>query len=195
MRLLLTCLTVSSLMMSPLQSWAAPITAKETIEKFYRAYIAEVVKQRPLNLNLPFSRSLNAEINQADGICKKHSDGPCGWGADTDPYLNTQEKDPKLTYQNSGITIVELKPGTVQVTLNVYPSDHDNPKYYDKKLVYKMIHESNQWVVDDLLYWGTITTRKGRDYVTSSEHLVSMRKEMRDEMKFYKDHPKSAAPK
>ena len=189
MRSFFTCLALSSLMLFPLQGSADPLTAKETIEKFYRAYIAEVVKQRPLNLNLPFSRALNAEINQSDSVCKKYADGPCGWGADNDPYLNTQEKDSTLTYQNSGIKITELKPGTVQVTLNVYPSDRDNPKYYDKKLVYKMIQENNQWVVDDLLYWGTITTRKSRDYVTSPEHLISSRKEMRDEMKFYKEHP------
>ncbi len=106
------------------------------------------------------SKAFAREVNLTDKVCTKHVNGPCGWGVDSDEYLDTQEIDPLLNYANSGIAISEAKPGTVQVKLNVYPSEKDASGYYLRTITYQMTREGGAWVLDDIVYTNGISARK-----------------------------------
>ncbi|HSC74687.1 MAG TPA: hypothetical protein VLB90_00435 [Pseudomonadales bacterium] len=125
----------------------------EYISKFYRLYLSYNYKKssdpRP---KIDLSKSFSSVVKINEEKCKKYADYPCGWGADGDEYLDAQETDQELTYENSGITISEISPGVVKVELNVYPSIKDAGNFYLKVITYKMVKQSGAWVVDDVVY-------------------------------------------
>ena len=82
------------------------------------------------------------------------------WGADGDEYLDAQEIAPDLSYSNSGISIKEISLGTVQVKLNVYPSEKSAGDYYNKTITYKIIVENGKYLVDDMAYSDGISARQ-----------------------------------
>lgn len=117
------------------------------VENFYKRYF-----KQPKDTALPLSTSFQNLIDANDKACQQYGEGPCGWGSDGDVYLDTQEVDPNLSFENSGFTICEPKPHVVEVTFNVYPSLKN--AYYDKDLQFVMIFEDGQWVVDDIITHG-----------------------------------------
>jgi hypothetical protein len=136
-------------------------SAKDTILEFYKQYLdhryyAAPKKPRPILL---FSKSFAAEIKKNKNICKKYSDGVCGWAADSDEYLNVQDQDENLNYNNSGIQAVEIAPNTIRVTLNVFPFEKNN-KVYERVITYKMLQENGRLVVDDIIYDDNSSSRK-----------------------------------
>lgn len=132
----------------------------DTLHAFYKRYLDldhrpnAVQKAGVSPPNLPFSKRFNAEVEENTRVRCKDEDGPCGWGADTDVYLDTQEIDPLLRYVNSGFEIKAIDARTVQVRFNVYPSEKDDESkaFYTKLVTYRMISEDGRWVVDDLAY-------------------------------------------
>jgi hypothetical protein len=94
----------------------------------------------------------NKTVKENAKICAEYISGPCGWGSDGDVYLDTQESEPNLSFQSSGIGFTEIKPNLVQVKLNVYPSVKDATGYYEKTITFKMIKENGRWVVADVMY-------------------------------------------
>ena len=133
---------------------AAPVvatSAKATVENFYRAYLKPPTKAGEPVATIAKSKAFQDAITENKRVCKEYADGNvCGWGSDNDVYINSQERDPKLTYQNSGITITEVDPKHIEVVLNVYPSQIRNVAYYKRHIFYTMIEENGQWVVDDM---------------------------------------------
>lgn len=126
----------------------------ETIRSFYQRYLNLSNRQTAgaAKPNLAYSKKFNAEIEESASVCGKYVEGPCGWGGDTDVYLDTQETDPLLRYDNSRFAIKQLDAATVQVRFNVYPSEKDDKGFYDKLVTYRMIKEGGRWVVDDVSY-------------------------------------------
>lgn len=140
----------------------APVTAKDTIQNFYQKYLNYNYHKTP-NLAVPelkFSTSFTEEVARNLEICEKYVAGICGWAAEGNEYLDTQESDPNLSYKNSGIKITETSTNIIRVTLNVYPSIENTDNYYIKTITYKMIFENNQWVVDDINYTNGLSSRK-----------------------------------
>ncbi|HNW45768.1 MAG TPA: hypothetical protein PKI19_14815, partial [Elusimicrobiales bacterium] len=129
-------------------------SARAVIEDFYKAYLSRPAgPAKPMDL--PFSRSfLELKKNNSAACAAYAGTDICGWGADGDIYLDTQEYDPGLNYKNSGFKAVEAKPGVIDVAFNVYPGEKKQPAYYDKKLRYLLVKEGGAWVVDDLLAAG-----------------------------------------
>lgn len=126
--------------------------AKKIIKDFYRSYLDYHLHKTP-DTKLPrlkFSNAFLADIEKNYAICSEYATGVCGWNASGDEYLNTQETDPKLSYENSAIGFTEITGNIIQVSLNVFPSAKD--AYYDKIIRFKMIQENNIWVVDDIAY-------------------------------------------
>jgi len=136
--------------------------AAATVRDFYRAYLAydHAKSPRAPRPAIALSKAFRAEVVRTEAVCKKYGEGPCGWGADGDEYLDAQETDPALTYSNSEIAISEISPGTVQVKLNVYPSIADAGDYYRRTITYKMVRENGAYVVDDISYTDGISERK-----------------------------------
>lgn len=136
--------------------------AVETIQDFYKRYLSYSYHKTP-NVKRPLmimSKSFSKAVKKNNEVCAAYVSGICGWGADEDEYLDTQETDPKLSFQNSGIKFIEIAPNLVQVKLNVYPSEKDASGYYDKTITYKMVREKGSWVMDDITYADGVSLRK-----------------------------------
>ena len=137
-------------------------TAIEVIQDFYIRYLSYDHDKTP-NVKRPIiamSKSFYEAVNKNAQICAAHISAPCGWGADGDEYLDTQEIDPNLSYLSSSIRFKSIKPNLVQVRLNVYPSVKDANGYYDKTITYKVVNENGSWVVDDVMYSDGVSTRQ-----------------------------------
>ena len=164
---------------------AAAGSPVDTVSKFYSAYLAYDYRKTP-NIPRPqidLSSNFSAVVSNTAAVCKKFADYPCGWGADGDEYLDTQESDPDLTYKNSGIVVTEISPGVVRVQLNVYPSVKDAGNYYLKIITYKMLKESDRWAVDDVIY---------SDGKSTKQRLIEEAREA--EQLYMKEHPTQKAP-
>jgi hypothetical protein len=147
----------------PSYSFAAELkTAHETVREFYQHYLNFNYQATPTapSPTLKFSNKFNEAIVTHNAICEKYVDGICGWGAEGDVYLNTQETDPKLNYKNSNIKITPTSSNIIHVKLNVYPSEEDTDGYYIRVINYKMIQENGIWVADDIIYEDGISSRK-----------------------------------
>jgi hypothetical protein len=131
----------------------------ETIRSFYQRYLNSSNRQAAGTPNLAYSKKFHAEIEESASVCAKYVEGPCGWGGDTDVYLDTQETDPLLRYDNSRFAIKQLDAATVQVRFNVYPSEKDDKGFYDKLVTYRMVEEGGRWVVDDVSYRDGVSAR------------------------------------
>ena len=131
----------------------------DTIRSFYQRYLNSSDRQAADTPDLAYSKKFSAEIDESASVCAKYVDGPCGWGSDSDVYLDTQETDPLLRYDNSRFAIKQLDAGTVQVRFNVYPSEKDDKGFYDKLVTYRMIKEGGRWVVDDVSYRDGVSAR------------------------------------
>lgn len=136
--------------------------AVNTVQDFYKRYLASDFSKMPTKARpkIALSKAFAKEIKRSDVDCKKYGEGPCGWGADGDEYLDAQEIAPDLSYSNSGISIKEISLGTVQVKLNVYPSEKSAGDYYNKTITYKIIVENGKYLVDDMAYSDGISARQ-----------------------------------
>lgn len=155
---------------------AAPSGAVDTIRAFYQDYLDH--QQRSPG-EPAFSQAFLQARNQNQQACRQYATGVCGWGADSNPYTDSQEADPGLRFANARFRIQETSPGRVRVRFNVYPSlKHGKDPFYDKTITYKMVRENGRWVVDDLAY------RDG----------VSVRQKMAQETAYVTAHPDPDAP-
>lgn len=138
-------------------------TPVELLQRFYRAYLGYVQGEATSGTSpeLRFSRAFEKLRARNAKICASHASGVCGFGADGDIYLDTQESDPDLSYDNSGIVFRNLGNNRVEVTLNVYPSEKTKPDFYQRRIDYRLVWEEGAWVVDDILYGGKRSARQG----------------------------------
>lgn len=157
---------------------AAPTqTAVEKIQAFYRNYFDYYHKMSDASNdeNIPSpeidkSEAFNADIKKSDELCTQYSDdGPCGWAADGDPYLNSQDADSDLNFTNSAITFTETQPGTIEVKLNINPS---TPEGSFRTIIYKMVQEKGQWAADDILYTDGTETASARDMLGEERQVI-----------------------
>lgn len=118
--------------------------------------------------------SLNADL------CARKSPGEvCGWSADGDPYLSSQDNGPGLNAANSGLTVAEI-PTTVAdhklivVKFTVDPTDKDNANKSQREMRFLIGLEHGKWVVDDLS--SIETDVQGQAHEFSS--VVGMRSEI-----------------
>jgi hypothetical protein len=145
------------------------------IKSFYKSYIKDIEHRYENQLSLKFSKSFNALLHEDKKNCsEKAGSDVCGWGADTNVYLDTQEQDPNLTFENAKFKLSNPKKGIVNIIFNVYPSmkDKEAQLFYQKKIQFKLIKENHQWVVDDIVYF-----RK--------DGAESSRKQIQDEIALY----------
>jgi hypothetical protein len=134
----------------------------DTVRDFYKKYF-EYLNPKKQNLPKPrikLSEQFQKSIDKNSYVCENYASGVCGWQADGDAYLDAQEIDPNLTFANSGITFTATEKGSVKVKLNVYPSETAAKNYYSREIKYKMILEKGAWVVDDIIYKDSGSSRK-----------------------------------
>ncbi len=113
-------------------------------------------------------------IEKNKEVCKRKAGTDiCGFGADEDIYLDSQERDPKLTFKTAHFSASESKSGEVEVHFNVYPSIKDKGGYYKRKIVFKMMKEADRWVVDDIFYGGKSARKQIADEIQHFENISS----------------------
>lgn len=133
---------------SPEKAIEKTTTAVNAVSGFYQRYLADFAKDAATP-DIAMSKAFQAEIQKSEQACQTVDGEPCGWGAEANPYLNSQDYDENLNYTNAGISFKETAPNTVRVDLNVAPSDPEGGK---TTIVFKMVQENGQWVADDILY-------------------------------------------
>lgn len=161
MNILKKIIAVALVALTAMNVFSEELSAKDTIQAFYKRYLNYNYHVTP-NIPRPelgFSQSFSEELKKNDEICKKYGDNICGWAADSDEYLSSQEQDDNLSYDNSGIKVVEISPGMIRVSLNVFPFDENNQDY-ERVITYKMIIENGQWVADDVIYGDKYSSRE-----------------------------------
>ena len=128
----------------------------DLIASFYKDHLSQPDKQQASQLpaNSFYSRDLEALVEANAQLCDSLSRGDdiCGYGADGDVFLQTQETAPNLDFERSGFKAVRAADGVVDVSFNVYP---DMGKAYDRKLRYLLVREKAGWRVDDVQYNGS----------------------------------------
>lgn len=126
---------------------------EEVVRSFYASYLENLgnpsLRSKPA---LSFSKEFQDAIEENHRVCEEFATGVCGFGADGDIYLDSQEYENGLTLANSGLRISASVDGLVTVRLNVYPSIKAPDGYYEKVVSLKLIVENGKWVVDDLSY-------------------------------------------
>jgi len=131
----------------------APKTALQTIQSFYESYMNFKKTKRNKPPQLTFSKAFRKLIKKNAKMCKERAKGDvCGFGADGDIYLDTQDSDEKFNFKTSKFRIFEGEPGLVDVYFDPEPSQNKAVGTNDKKLHFKMIQENGRWVVDDIVY-------------------------------------------
>lgn len=151
----------------------------EIVRSFYQTYLDHLGNTSSGNKPaLAFSRDFRESIEENENVCREFATGVCGFGADGDIYLDSQEYEQGLTLQSSGFRSSEDVEGVVTVSLNVYPTVSTPDGFYNKRVTFKLIREGGAWVVDDILD-------------TDQE---SWRERIREENEFYRKNPDPDSP-
>jgi len=131
-----------------------PLNALQTVDDFYKKRLNFNYQQNPGTPppTIGFSKSFKAALAKNAEVCKNYATEICGFAAEGDEYLDAQEYDSLLNYKNSGIKFREVSKNTIEVKLNVYPSDPEGTDYYARTIIFVMIKEGESWVADDILY-------------------------------------------
>jgi hypothetical protein len=140
---------------------AEAIGARDTIYYFYKSYFSNLNAGANAKINpveLVYSKSFAREISRNKELCKRFPDEICGWGADGDIYLDAQDYGDNLNFANSRLKVSESPGGFVHVSFVLFPSDKQ-VQDGERHISYKMIFESNKWVVDNILYGKNASAR------------------------------------
>lgn len=132
----------------------------EVVAAFYRDYLDHLGKRREAKPELRYSQGFAGAVAENHATCERYADGVCGFGADGDVYLDSQEYEAGISWSSAGVRVVEQPRGTVVVSLNVYPSLAQHRDYYDKRISFRMTFEDGEWVVDDILYADGVSSRQ-----------------------------------
>jgi len=159
---------------------------EKAIESFYKSYFETLNEPNKSKPNLILSSHFSELIAQNRKVCKEKAGSDlCGWDAlHGDDYLNAQEIDSDLTFENSEFETSEPKLNRIRVEFNVFPSAKVNKSSYNRVIEYIMIREESSLVVDDIITDGKslkklltdeIEIYKGTDSKKNShQNLVSI---------------------
>ena len=149
----LFCIAAAGLMVD--RTWSEQQQQVDLIADFYKNHFAQLEKTQASQLPAGsfYSRELEALVEANSQLCDSLSRGDdiCGYGADGDVFLQTQEAAPHLDIERAGFKAERVEDGMVDVSFNVYP---DMGKSYERKLRYLLVKETAGWRVNDVLYNG-----------------------------------------
>ncbi|MRX09321.1 hypothetical protein GJ697_15885 [Pseudoduganella sp. FT25W] len=135
------------------KAWSEKQQQLDLITDFYRDHLARPDSR--LASQLPpgtfYSRELEALVDANSQLCYSLSRGDdvCGYGADADVFLQTQEASPTLDFDRSSFKVSRVGENIVEATFNVYP---DMGTAYDRQIRYVLVEEDEGWRVDDMLF-------------------------------------------
>jgi hypothetical protein len=126
----------------------------EFITSFYKSYLSLPETKRAYYAVPPgafYSKGAEALLATNDRLCQTlpRNDDICGYSADWDVFLSTQETDPKLTFATARFKAIVSGKNMVDVSFNVYPEYGAD---YDRKIRYVLVKENGGWRVDDVFF-------------------------------------------
>lgn len=125
----------------------------EYITNFYENHLSRPWNARSniLPIGVFYSKEADELITRNARLCLKlaRSDEICGYGANTDIFLNAQEIDPALSFETSRFKAVASGRNMVDISFNVYPKLGD---FYNRSIRYVFKKEAGGWRVDDVLF-------------------------------------------
>lgn len=135
------------------RAWSEKQQQTDLLTNFYKEHLNRPEKRTPSQLPTGsfYSQELEALIAANGQLCDSLSRGDeiCGYGADGDVFLQSQEGAPDLDFYKSGFKAVRSSDGMVDVSFNVYP---EQGEFYARRLTYVLIREPNGWRVNDVLF-------------------------------------------
>jgi hypothetical protein len=125
----------------------------EFLAHFYKGYLSHSRSDGGQGEAEParfYSRAASSLLAANAAMCKSMSRGDeiCGYGADGDVILGTQEVAPDLTYESSRFTARPAGPNAVDVSFTVWPGQEGS----QRDLRYVLVEEDGQWKVDDVFF-------------------------------------------
>lgn len=118
-----------------------------------------------------YSKRAEALIATNDALCSTLSRGDdiCGYGADGDVFLNSQEIAADLTFETAQFNAVRSGKNTVDVSFTVLPTETADPR---RKLRYALVFEQSGWRVDDVYFEedGAFPARRSMRYEINAEN-------------------------
>ncbi|MBF0548759.1 MAG: hypothetical protein HQM08_30330 [Candidatus Riflebacteria bacterium] len=147
---------VWSLLISPMASLAGENPGDDrvlVVSWFYEGYLngkayesskkeAAYLEKVPL-----FSKGFSDLLAKHKELCRlSRGDDICGFSADEDVFLKTQEIAPDLDYNKSRFQAVFISPDVVEASFTVWPGAKND---YGRILRFKMVKEDGGWRVDD----------------------------------------------
>jgi len=135
------------------KAWSEKQQQLDLITNFYKDHMArpEIRQASQLPAGAFYSAELEALVDANLQLCDSLSRGDdiCGYGADGDVFLDTQEVPPSLDFDRSHFQVARVGENTVEATFNVYP---DMGSTYERQIRYVLVKEDAGWRVDDMLY-------------------------------------------
>lgn len=127
---------------------------RKFIQAFYQDHLQARLKQQYNHAPAPgsfYSKNAEALIAENTTICETlvRNDNICGYGANWDQYLASQETDPNLTYVSANVRLRSVVKNAVDISFNVYPEYGADS---ERTIRYVLVEEKGGWRVDDVLY-------------------------------------------
>jgi hypothetical protein len=135
------------------KAWSEKQQQLDLITDFYRDHLAQPDRRQASQLppGTFYSKELEALVDANSQLCYSLSrgDDTCGYGADEDVFLQTQEASPTLDFDRSSFKVARIDDSTVEASFNVYP---DMGTAYDRQIRYVLVEEDEGWRVNDMLF-------------------------------------------
>ncbi len=120
------------------------------VTQFYKKYLDATRGDSILSDRSVLSQSARNLLDSNRIICeRKAGTDVCGFDADGDMFLNTQEIGSNLNFTTSSFTAKSVSSDCIEVSFTVWPGIR---AYYDKKLRLTLLHERGQWRIDDIAW-------------------------------------------
>ncbi|WP_432380691.1 hypothetical protein [Duganella sp. P38] len=134
------------------RQWSEKQQQLDLITDFYKDHLSRP-DQRQASQVPPgtfYSAELEALVDANSQLCYALSRGDdiCGYGADGDVFLDTQEVSPSLDFERAGFKVERVADNVVEASFNVYP---DMGSAYERQIRYTLVQEENKgWRVNDM---------------------------------------------
>ena len=135
------------------KAWSEKQQQLDLITNFYKDHLArpETRQASQLPAGSFYSKELEALVDANLQLCDSLSRGDdvCGYGADGDVFLDTQEVPPTLDFERARFKAERIGDDTVEASFSVHP---DMDSSADRQIRYVLVREDGGWRVDDMLY-------------------------------------------
>lgn len=135
------------------KQWSEKQQQLDLITNFYKDHLARPDQRQASQVPQGsfYSKELEALVDANNQLCYALSRGDdvCGYGADGDVFLDTQEVSPSLDFERAGFKVERVGENTVEASFNVYP---DMGAAYERQIRYTLVQDEEKgWRVDDML--------------------------------------------